>query len=349
MDCKIFREMLDRYLSGDLAAHLFDAMVAHEAGCAACHELASAMMSAPGVAWNQDAQPGPAEPAAAWLARTLDRTVGADCDYMRLRLAEAVDAPLVPDTARRVDLHLEGCPECAALAVVLRELPVYYDALERLRADDAFAAEVIARTMPARPSWRAVLRALVRRPEALWEGAVVCAILTAPLAGPSMTGWIRSARQAGSQVEQKVDLSSVTNSLGNHVTAAGSEVVLTIDGGRRAILDGLTRMRARVEDSITATIDKRAASDPRVAVVAPALKDALGRLGLINGDSIEEVKPAWTGEAAAKGRSTAPDAAGPDAQRDVPGSASPEGPDDRSGTTAAPGQHGTEEEPDELR
>ncbi len=387
MDCRTFRELLDRYLSGNLPAHQFDQMVEHEAVCAACHELAAAMMSAPGVAWNQDrltdaalsaAQSEPGQPeassqpeasgrpevGAAWLGHTLDRTVGADCAYVRLRLAEAIDAPLLPDTARRVELHLLGCAPCAALAAVLRDLPAHYDALERLRADHAFAAEIVARTMPARPSWREVLRALVRRPEALWEGAVVCALLTTPLAGPSMTDLIRSARQAGGRIEQhleqhverrveqrigqEVALAGVPRSLGNHVIAAAAEVGATIDGGRRSVLDGLTRMRARFEDSITAAIDTRAASDPRVAVVAPALKDALGRIGLIADDSVDHVQPARAGESAAE-PATAPAAAGPSAPRDSSDSASPKGPAERFGATAAPGHQGTEVESDELR
>jgi len=387
MDCRTFRELLDRYLSGNLAPHLFDQMVEHEAGCAACHEVAAAMMSAPGVAWSSTgvagsvlspahSAPGQSETSTDWLGRTLERTVGADCTYVRLRLAEAVDAPLVPDTARRVDLHLENCAACAALATVLRDLPSYYAALEHLHADHAFATEILARTMPARPSWLAVLRVLVRRPEALWEGAVVCALLTTPLAGPSMTDWLRSVRQAGSQVEQRVGrqvaLGDITSSLGNHVIAAAAEVGATIDGGRQSVLDGLTRMRARVENSITSAIDNRAASDPRVAVVAPALKDALGRIGLIADDSLDHIKPAQAGEAAA-GHSTAPAATGPNAPVDSAEPASPPGPVDsaepasppgpvdhadpaslpgpveRFGTTVAPGHQGTEVETDELR
>ncbi len=287
MDCKTFRELLPCYLGGDVPADLFDALVEHEATCSTCQELAAATMGGPAGAGRS----ATVEPAGDWMARTLDRTVGADCGYIRLRLAEAVDAPLVADSARRVETHLEACADCRALATVLRELPAYYDALPRLRADDAFAREILARTVPARPSVLAVLRALVRRPEALWEGAAVCALLAAPLAGPSMTGWIHSARQAGDRIEQQVSVASIAGSLSSPLSVAGARVVATIGDGRQSIVDGLSRTRARVGEFMYTEIENRVASNPRIAVLAPALEDALDRIGLFDAD-----RPAGAGE-----------------------------------------------------
>jgi hypothetical protein len=301
MDCRTFQQLLPRYLRGGLSAAEFDRMVEHEAGCAACRELAATMMSAEGdprtpsrlreieSAWagRDRAGEAPADTGRDWMAATLSRTVGADCNYIRQRLAEALDARPAADTAGRVKQHLEECADCRGMAAMMQALPEYYDALPHLRADQSFVREIIARTLPARLGWLAVLRALVRRPEALWEGAVVCAILAVPLAGPSMMSLIQSARETGTQVEQRVTAADPLSAAAQRIAIAGQNVRLTIAAGGQSIADSWTQTRARVRQSINDEINERAAADPRVAVVVPLVKDALTRIGVIEAASVQ--------------------------------------------------------------
>jgi anti-sigma factor RsiW len=144
LDCREFRERLDRYLAGALDAGEFERMVGHEAGCAACHGLASEALP--------EAPPAPtAAPGPDFTDEVLRRTVGADCGRIALALAAEVDGPLPAREAEQVVRHVRECPDCRALAHALELLPEAYRALPRLRAGGGSRG----------PCWRAPAR---RRP-----------------------------------------------------------------------------------------------------------------------------------------------------------------------------------------
>jgi hypothetical protein len=87
---------------------------------------------------------------------------------------------------RVVDTHLLACPSCQRLRDVLVELPRWYATIGWLRADRAFKHEVLRRTLGPEPSFWDVVRALWRRPDAVWEAAVACALVTVLLFGSSL-------------------------------------------------------------------------------------------------------------------------------------------------------------------
>lgn len=173
MDCREFQNRLARYLEGALDAADFEAMVRHEAGCEACHRLASEGMT--------DARPAAANDAL--TAEILRRTLGADCRQIELCLAAEIDGELPATERARVGQHLAECADCRALALALRRLPEAYRALPRLRAGAAFTRAVLARTGPAHPGVLSVMRRMWQGPALLWEGAFVCSLLLTPIVG----------------------------------------------------------------------------------------------------------------------------------------------------------------------
>lgn len=205
MACSDFRRDLRAYLQGELSEPRFGEMVEHEASCAECRLLvleASANQSAdePGVeraSLRSRARAG-GEPDATFEA-LLARTTGDDCGYVERRLGEGLDEPIDLDLARRVTVHLADCARCRRLRDVLEELPVWYRAVPLLRADRAFTKEVLQRTLGPEPGFFDVLRAWWRKPESLWEAAVVCGMLTFLMFGKSWST-VRDVRGRTEQV-----------------------------------------------------------------------------------------------------------------------------------------------------
>ncbi|MCK4305138.1 MAG: zf-HC2 domain-containing protein [Candidatus Eisenbacteria sp.] len=259
MDCRTFRELLPRYLNGELAQIEFSLMVEHEAACAGCQQLAAEQMSL----LNQTAIRGRAtsrvnhsdlvnHSESNWFEETLQRTVGSDCRYMEQRLAEELDGVLDADITRRLERHLTHCPSCRALAGVMRDLPHSYAVFPRLQADRSFAREVADRAMALqtapgqssrtsqarglgavriprqKPGIREVLRALWRKPESLWEGAVVCALLMTPVAGkPALQGFQMMqgvGHSIGRHIERGIEALSFQSTLEDEITVTSGQI-----------------------------------------------------------------------------------------------------------------------------
>jgi len=256
MDCRAFGQMLPRYLAGDLAEPDFTRMVAHEASCPACHQLACEQMTDPDVRSTTPAG------ATGLLEDIIQRTMGSDCQYIRMRLAERLDHDLADHTTRLVEEHLGRCAACRGLAETLNELPLYYAAMPRLLADASFAREVMEQTRrarpmitpapsaEARPGFLEVLRALWRKPEFVWEGAVVCALLIAPLAGEAPSRWFRSIQTAEQARVQRFELAAgeVRGEVTTFFDARRQEVDDTVSGARGTVAswayDALDRLTA---------------------------------------------------------------------------------------------------------
>lgn len=297
MDCKSFRELLPRYLGGNLAEPDFGRMVEHEAACPGCHRLASERMPESSVK----------DPGTSWLGETLQRTIGSDCRYIEKRLAEAMDSPPDPDTARLVTGHLARCPSCRALAGVMRELPAFYRAFPRLRADRSFVGRILERTSRPRavriPSmgtqqtrWRRVgfldvLRALWRRPEAVWEGAVVCALMITPFAGQWTVHWFHEAQRTCRTAPQQAGIADLRASLDAGIAdlhaSLDKEVATT--GRRIAALPSAKADAARQEWAKVRTWAQEAldAATPEIPAGSPPAtaqswaERALSRIGLM--------------------------------------------------------------------
>lgn len=255
MDCHRFRELLPEYLAGTLAEEVFGQMVAHEADCEACQVLAAEAMPP---------QTGDATADETWLAATLERTIGNDCRFIENRLAEQLDGPIDGKTLRMVQQHLGDCPTCRALAAVMEDLPAYREAFPRLRPDRAFVRQILRLTLPPRANILDVLRALCRKPEALWEGAVVCALLLTPFAGEAIPHWSQMAQRTTQVVQEHWELDQFADSLKCEVAATQSQFrdfyARRSDGMRARFSSTKVRMSAAFDEIVTqaSTIDSKA-------------------------------------------------------------------------------------------
>lgn len=247
MDCRSFQDQLRAYLSGTLLAEAFAEMVTHEAACPACHERACAEMpGAHGPLSDETRSPAESQdlPAAdtpallagsaadAWLDGVLRRTLGTDCSQIAHLVAQEVDGPQEERWRGLIETHLAECAHCRELARVLRNLPAAYARMPRLRAGERFTRAVLARTTRPSPGFLETLAAMWRKPALLWEGALVCALLTAPVLG----GPIRQVTAALVERVQQGDLPTVEapvawESLGEGVSLTRTSFADLTDAG----------------------------------------------------------------------------------------------------------------------
>lgn len=251
--CPGFRQRLDAYLEGALPPADFDAMAEHEASCPACHELAVDRQS-------KEAPMGPPGEGLRIGRDVFGRTIGSDCEYVARRLAE------IPDLARAVvrgaaveetgvarmqssstevtdpeDLtaaHLRRCASCRRLRDVLQDLPAMVACVPRLRADRSFTAAVLRRTSGLRPSVADVLRALWARPEAMWEAALACTLVTMMLFGNTLAERTPGHSAGGLGQLQQAAVQSAGETIGGigaFVIGRGSAVLETpVEAVRKA-------------------------------------------------------------------------------------------------------------------
>ena len=172
MNCDDILERLDDLLEERLCAAEREAVKGHMRDCPHCRGLTALLDDEV----NRLAQEPPQDLAEAILRRTS----GPTCDSARGRLCGYVDETIEPVDRELVGSHLEGCPDCAALARVLSRLAEDLPALARLEPDERFVAGLLARTSGRRrpaQRWAARLAAgwdeLVRRPRFAWEAAYV--------------------------------------------------------------------------------------------------------------------------------------------------------------------------------
>jgi hypothetical protein len=270
--------MLPDYLAGRVPEPEFGLLVEHEASCAACQQFASEQMSPLSeYAGSKASRPTAEEDLA--IDRILERTVGRDCRWVEMRLAEAVDAPLDPEISALVENHVTDCSACRALSAVVGDLPAFYAVYPRLRAGRVFAREVVARTAGPKPGVFEVLRALWRRPEAVWEGAVACALLIAPLAGePILTGF-HMAGKAGQVTGQQMDVGDVWDALTDEIAELGSRIDQLRAKQGAASEVRLEETRAWARESFGRVPSPAALSDSLGARAPSWTQSALERLG----------------------------------------------------------------------
>ena len=111
----------------------------------------------------------PIKPPKDMIEAILARTSGRTCDTARERVCDFVDGRLESVDAQLVQLHLEGCADCAELASAVARLTGELPALAELQLDDRFLGEVVARTS-GRRRWAAQLAARIIDGVQIWAG-----------------------------------------------------------------------------------------------------------------------------------------------------------------------------------
>ena len=304
MDCRSFHTLLAAYVQGRLDPNRFDQMVAHEAECEACHRATCEAMDADGAdSAGRVGGPGSAGSAGSdlaanssdtgsvaagetWLRDTLSKTVGADCSYIELQLAAALDTARPVELPGLIKQHLKSCQHCRAMADTLQDLPAHYAVLPRLRADAGFTREVIERTWGPKAGFREVLRALLARPSLMWEGAVVCALLLTPLAGNTTTRIAQSILTAGSSVQEQVVSSKTPPGVTRQADDLSDRLGSFHRSQTRAIEKEWTVARERIESSLDDLVGERLGENASVALVRSLARHTLGTLGLIEEDPV---------------------------------------------------------------
>jgi hypothetical protein len=178
------------YLSGEMVEPKFGEMVEHEATCPVCRRLVAEHPSSAPRSAEDDEMPSAskrrAPRAKEFLTSVIARTSGSDCDWVSLRMAEAMDDPLAEESVGPVREHLADCRSCQRLRDQLNALPEYYDALPVLQGNRGFTEAVLARTVGPRPSFLEVVRAIWKSPGTLWESATACALVVAVVFGSAL-------------------------------------------------------------------------------------------------------------------------------------------------------------------
>lgn len=179
MQCREFLRHLRDYLRGQVSEPLFGMLVEHEAECPACRAVAAELDVEPTGAFLRSSSEETNLP----VRQILVRTSGQDCRWVELRMAEALEEELASDLRLLVSGHVSECASCRRMRDMLQALPTYYDSLPKLHPGDSFTDSVLARTVGRRPRFVEVVRAIWRRPEAMWEAALACAVAAMLLFG----------------------------------------------------------------------------------------------------------------------------------------------------------------------
>lgn len=289
MDCKTFTELLPKYLAGDLSEAEFSQMVAHEAACESCAALAAASMAP--AETETDTTDGKDD----WLAETLERTLGADCRYIESKLAATLDGEALDELSKR---HLIDCPNCQAMALMMETLPEFYAAWPQLRADKKFVKEVMALTVGKVPSMWDVFRALVRRPEALLEGALACALIAAPFVGDMPMQVIEKVNNTRQAIVQQVGLDDISSNIDRKLVDADQHLREVKSRRNTALKSEFSKARSWAErqvDQAEVVVINLTDTDPSTgsptARVVSWTERALGHVGLIDSTRTNTIDP----------------------------------------------------------
>ena len=231
MDCTAFQECLFAGLEGRLDAAIRERMEAHAASCSDCRELELLVTGDEGRLVDRATLDNGAGvgPPADLVNGVLARTSGGSCERAASLLSERADAEAdaTSPEAALLQMHLETCPECAALGRALERLDQELSGLAELQPDDAFVADVMAATVGATRSapildlgrsgaavrvpqpvaawWASVAdlgERLVNRPRLAFEGAFVATVMLFLIAGLPSTSMAELPARTFDQIGQ---------------------------------------------------------------------------------------------------------------------------------------------------
>jgi hypothetical protein len=282
MQCHEFRKHLHEYLRGRVSEPLFGMLVEHEAECLACRAGAAELDVEPAGATLRSSSEEKNIP----VRHILERTAGQDCRWVELRMAEALEEELPADLLLLVSSHVAGCASCRRMRDMLQALPSYYGLLPALQPSREFTGSVLARTVGRRPGFFDVVRAMWRRPEAMWEAALACAVAVMLLFGQYVP--------TVDEVTQRVEAASQATGLSSFDPFRGSPEILDPLG------DALGAARSRwghvesgaIEVSAWARRVSAALHDRDSGALLREIRLVLDPLGLYpgNGDETESVQ-----------------------------------------------------------
>lgn len=188
MDCRAFLDRLEALLAEELSEEESCSAQMHLRQCADCRELERLAR----VESDDPAITPPADLADA----VLELTTGSSCRPAEGLLCDHVERRLDDVSSELVRLHVESCPDCAALVRTLIRMTEDLPVLAELEPDPRFVSDVLSATrdrVARRPASGLVeaCRLLLQRPRIAWEGAYVATVLLAlafgspgsPLAG----------------------------------------------------------------------------------------------------------------------------------------------------------------------
>jgi predicted anti-sigma-YlaC factor YlaD len=183
MDCSYFESRLEALADGRLAPVERRTCEEHAAGCPACWELLALASLDPAPAAEVDE---------AWLGELIARTSGSACVEAEAALCARMAGELPLPDLERVEGHLAGCAECAALASTLGALAIELPRMAEVRPDERFVDDVLARSLPVpvrlRRYWASTWPRWVRRPrfasEAAYVGVLVLVLVFATPGSP---------------------------------------------------------------------------------------------------------------------------------------------------------------------
>jgi len=172
VSCQGIQQRLQDLLDGRLDAAVRREVEEHLAGCVECRTVIDLLrLDLP-------------EEAPDLTAGVLERTSGSACERAHALLCDAADETLVGIDAELLNLHLDGCVGCTALATALETLTVDLPTMAEVHPPADFTASVLAATTGPVPTrwdgWGKRLArgwaALVERPRIAWEAGYVGAV-----------------------------------------------------------------------------------------------------------------------------------------------------------------------------
>ncbi len=179
MDCRFWEEILEDYLAGTLSAEIRQQADQHLAECLDCRELLATVRNAStALSGQHDDLTG------SILAATSGSSCGRACEH----LPDLVDETLVAGDNELVQMHLEHCSDCRAVAETLTWLKPVLAEMAFMDPGPDFTAAVLARTSGHTTVARNILdrlvawwRIQVERPRFALEAAYIATMLIVAL------------------------------------------------------------------------------------------------------------------------------------------------------------------------
>lgn len=225
-----------------------------------------------------------------------------NCCEFRSRLEEYLAGGMAEGLFDRMVEHEASCEGCGLLA---QNTQASFRAKDQLlhttqghTADRRFLRDVMNLTVGPSPRFPDVLRALWRRPEAVWEATLACTLMTLLMLGDRLPEWNRLGEDHAERVRNRAGLVDPVRSVRAGLDASLRRAGVMTD----AAISGFTAVRQSLDDRAEVFFDlaERARDDVRnrgCRALSRELRAAMQPLGLmIPPDDVETGAPEDTGE-----------------------------------------------------